>query len=482
MINSTVFNIALTNAAALQAATGKRIAATNRSMLSNLVGLSYVGDVPQTGEITYGDVLQAVTQDSVDGPSLHTNALANEIETLTPMVANHIAFIRNTVCPKVHSFEEVMANAVARVNDHDPLAAFEVVQVSPPNPVTNEDFMELVQRFADANMSAPAGLGNFPPLSKEDIARAMEVSSASVNESIKNWIAERGENWLTDIWHYYFAQASTRSSGTHGYAGGWAGIAAQTPFQRLDTALAIFLIARGLYDEPVENAAVSLSDWRSIMDQASRFAGAQAMAALRLVDTTNRQEVLILGISDQGKRVTVNSPIYTRYLEEGGKVDDVLGAAISGKMMQYSLVDMRENGQEYAKIFSSYRSITQNNLAATAVMRLRAEAKAAFAHALEGMSEDEIEVLSAQNRTAASLQELAEREIDAKVLPQLENVGHLAIELIAGIRFAHTPARQFLLDMEAAEEAGCTCPQEAAAVAALNYLCSYAASNLALVN
>lgn len=482
MINSTVFNIALTNAAALQATTGKRIMATSNSMLSNLVGLSYVGDVPNTGEITYGDMLQVVTQDSVEGPSMHTHALANEIETLTPLVSNHISFIRNTVCPKVHAFEEVMRNAVQRVNDFDPLASFEIVQVSAPDVTTNEDFIELVQRFADVNVSAPVGMGYFPPLSKEDIMRAMEVSSASVNDSIRTWIAERGDEWLTEVWNYYFAQATTKPSGSYKFTGNWMGIAAQSPFQRLDTSLAIFLIARGLYDEPLEDAPVSLTEWRSVMDQASRFAGAQALTALRLIDTTNRQEVMILSVSDQGKRVVVNSPIYTRYLEEGGKVEDVLGAALSGKLIQYSLSNMRENGADYAKIFSSYRSISQSNLAATAVTRLRAEAKAAFAQALVDMNSDEVELLSAQNRSAASLQEQADRVIDAKVLKQLEDVEYLAIELIAGIRFSHTPARQFLLDMKAAEEAGCTCPQEAAAVAALNYLCSYAATNLALVN
>lgn len=483
MISNSIYSIAAANAVALKEATGKSIMPTGNSVFSNMVGLSYVGSIPEGQEITYGDVLQAVTQDSVDGPSAHSQALGAEVDALIPLVSSHIAFVRNTVLPKVKEFEETMQGAIGRADALDPMESFDITYVNAAGPMGDQDFVSLVERFADDNMRVPATLGYLPALGIDDISKAMMVSSAAVNNTIKQWIAERGEDWLLNVWHHYFATANTNPvTSTTRFTGNFNGIQAQSSFQRLDTSLAVFLIARGLMDEPPEGVRISLNEWRRIMDDVSRWAGSQVKIAARQVDTSNKQEILILGMSDAGRKITVNSTVFNSFVETGGSIEDVLGAALSGKSTTYTLSAFKDMGTTFRDIWNNFKLISLSSIESKATMQLRAEAKNAFAKVLAPVNDDEAQLLLETNQSVQAMAATADKCIDSMTIKDLRCSDSMAIDLIAGIRFAHTPAKQILSDMCSAEKAGCTSPQEAAGMAALNYLCSYAACNLALGN
>lgn len=481
MINSNVYNIAAASAAALLDVTGKVVMPAGNSPLAALVGLSYVGSSPVGQEITYSDVLQAITQDTVDGPSAHTASMYAQAETLIPMVSSHISFVQNEVGPKVYKFEEALYDVVNKVDGRNPMESFDVVQVSAPEPAFDEDLIALVKQFADDNARVPLNLRNFPEMSSTDIANAMEVSSARVNASIKRWISERGEDWLSGLWATYFAP-SAMPDRVDRAAGGFMGIRGQAPFQRLDTGLALFLIARGLFDSPPENVNYDLNEWRASMDDISRFAGAQALTALRLLDGATMQNTLILSSDSGSRRIMVNSKLYDKFIEQGGMLDIIIGAVLSGKSNSYSMDDVNANGFDYQAIWNSFKTANISAMEAQAALILRAEALAIFATCVKPCNEDESILLADSGRTEASLLLEAKNYIDALSLKQLRDARCIAVDLIAGIRFSHTPAKQFIKDMQAAEEAGCKSPQEAAGIAALNYICSFAACNLALGN
>lgn len=485
MINSTVYTIAQASAAALQELTGKRILAAGNSNLSILTGLSYVGNQSNNPEVTYADILQASTQDTVDGPSAHTAALHGAVDALVPLVAGQISFVRNTVLPKVQSFEESMLEAIRRADARNPMESFNVVQVSAPEPASNEDLIELVKSFADDGLGVPSNLSLVSAagvLDNAAIAAAMEVSSAKVNSSIKNWIAERGDDWLASIWMYYFGGSLATRSSAYRYDGSFAGIRAQAPYQRLDTSLALFLISRGLLDSPPEEVKIDLNVWRATMDHISRYSAAQVMHAIRMLDTTSMKNTVILSVSEDTRTITVNTAQYDPFIEQGGSMDIVVGAALSGRLNSYSYQDLQERGQDYQNIWNSYKASAQSSVEATSTVALRNEAIGAFAATVQPCDEDEAAFMSNTNRTAESMISEVTNIVNGMVLKDLRDAHSLAICLIAGVRFAHTPAKQFITDMDKAQEAGCTCPREAAAQAAINYLCDYAAGQLALGN
>lgn len=483
MISANVFKIAQTHADALKDSIGKSIVASGRSNLSNLVGLSYIGSLPDTAKVELADVLAAATEDSIDGPSQHTAALGAEIDALIPLVSSHISFVQNEVCPKVFAFDEAFRKQVDRLNAETPYGLFDVVQVNSPAPLENSDFMALIERFGSTEAHIPRVLGTLPAQSVEQLIEVMRVSSNAVNKDIALWVSEMGENWLLDVWHHYFATYNTSASGAIGLPrGGFAGLGTLPVFERLNVNLALFLLSRGLLDSPLEDGNMSLDAWRESMDEISRYAGGQVLFARTSLKNINTQQTLILGTFDNGKRIMVYSPVYAKYLEEGGTMEDVLGAAISNRAQSYSLANLQQEGEGFRQIWKNFQAMGQSTLNARAATILRSEAKALFGESLRMFSDDETSLLNMVGKSAQTMAAEAEDYIDSLALKDLYRVRELALYLIAGIRFSHTPAKQFLTDMHEAEEAGCDSPAEAALIAAMNYICDYQASQLGLVS
>lgn len=483
MISTNVFQIAQANAQALKATINKSITASGRSILSNLVGLSYIGSIPDSDKVTMADVLAAATDDSLDGPSAHTAQIGGYIDTLIPLVSSHISFVQNTVCPKVFSFDEKYSEVVRRLDQQTPYGLFDIVELTAPAPLGNDNFMMLIERFADKGVPAANPVVTLPAQSVQELLEIMRVSSQSVNDDIVKWIAEQGDDWLLDLWHHYFAGANTSPSGNgHQFKGSFNGIGNLPTFERLNVALAVFLLARGLLDNPLDNSAMSLSQWRDTMDSISRFAGAQVQYAIGSLKTIERLETVILGVTNDSKRILVNSPTYTKYLDAGGTIEDILGAAVSNKAQTYTLGTLQEQGEGFREVWKNFQAMGQSSLNARAAVTMRNEAKALFANTLRDLTDDEIQILNMKNQSRESLQTQADECIDSLSLKDLRDCSHLAVCLIAGIRYSHTPAKQFLCDMKEAEEAGCETPAEAAAVAAINYVCDFLTCDLALTD
>lgn len=484
MIDSKIFEIAQTHADAIQDATGKVIVPAGRTAMSNLVALSAVSPTTVVGsQMEYADLLEASTRDSADAPSMHTTAIGEHIDSLIPLVSSHISFIQNTVRPKVTEFEQKLGELAASLSRENPMGLFEVVQVSSPAPLEDQGLLDLVERFADANILNPGNLGSLPAASVEELAKIMTVSSTQVDNQVKAWLAERGDAWLLSIWQTYFASANMAEvEGGMKLIRNFTAISSMNPFQRLEVGLTVFLLARGLVDEPMDGAGMDLGTWRASMDAISRYAAQQVKSALSLLERVKSNQVLIVSFDERAKRVVVHSPVYMQYLQEGGAIEDVLGAALSGSLPSYNLAVMREKGAEFKDIWNNYANVGRATLDMRAVTQLANEAKSLFLTTLMASNEDEQALLDEQRNSFENMRARADEIIDSCTLKQLQDVRELSLKLIAGVRFKHTPAESFLRDMLDAEAGGCKNAQEAAFIAALNYVSAYCASLLGLGN
>lgn len=480
MIPASIFQIAQGHAAALKETTGKSITPVGRSTLSELVAHSYIGVLPESDQVSMADVLAAATSDDMDGPSIHSAILGSRIDSLVPLVASHISFVKNEVCKAMYAFEEKYGTEVGKIESATPYGMFDIREMTMAAPMENAGISDLVERFADMNSPIPPLLQTLPAQSADQLLEFMRVSSNSANESINKWISDQGHGWLEAIWQHYFASASVTPNPAFVFRGGYAGMASMPAFERLNVGLAVFLLARGLMDEPMEGAGMGLSQWRQDMDIISRFAGGQARHAMSMLDMIKRQQIVILGVSNQGKTVSVNSEFYGKFIDAGGTIEDVLGAALSNRTQTYSYDTLTSEGSGFREIWRNYQAMGQSSLNARAVITLRAEAKALFNEATKGLEGEEAQLLALSGLNAESLYQRGCDMIDNMGLDQLRDSSKMAMELIAGLRYAHTPAKQFLCDMKEAEAAGCTEPSEAVLLAAINYVADAASAELAL--
>lgn len=483
MISANVFNIASINADALREVTKMGVVPSGRSILSSLVGISCVGGVSQEGDVSYADILAAATQDSADGPSEHSYVIGNYIDTLIPIVTQQIAFIQTQVVPKVCDFECKMDATMTRLEAMSPMADFNIIQVSDVSVLREAEFLDMVQRYADPDIDIPMAPGSLPALSTEELLKIMSVSSGALDQSLKAYLATKGDAWLQDIWHYYFARQNTSPSGSAGagiHRDGLVGLQRMASYDRQAVSLAVFLLSRGMLDEPLEAAGMSLTNWRSLMDAISRWSAHQTVAATRQLTSVNQGETIVLSTADNGKTIVVNSDAYAKYLEKGGELTDIIGAVLHNRSMNYSIQGMQENGEKYKQVWDNYCAVSRSWLDSKAATMLRAEAMAAFAHLCHVCNEDEQEYMTSCGASFEGMQAQAKEILDSMSLKQLRHSRELSLCLVAGIRFAHTPAKQFLLDMQEAQDAGCEKPAEAAAVAALGYIADFLSCDLAL--
>lgn len=479
MIQANVFEVAAAGAAMVKAATDKDIMPVGNSILAALSSLSYVGSI-STGEVTYGDMLQKMTQDDVEAPSEHSLIIGNEIDRLIPLVSGHISFTRNVVRPKIRAFMENYSAVKTSVESINPMEDFNIIQVKTPTPLLNEDLVALVSQFADKNMPAPSPLGRIPSVSVEQLLRAMTVSSTRVNDSIKQWMLERGDEWLMGVWEYYFSVPDDLTMRNSKFEGGYNGIVTQNVYSRLDTCLALFLISRGLMEEPLDAVGVDISTWRQVMDSISRYSGNLLLNALELVNTNRDRNLLILSIGKMGREITVDAQVYEAFIEQGGTYEDILGASMSNASMIYTLQDLKDEGEKFRNIWKTKTALSVSELETRAVARLREAAIGSFIHACDEMEDDERDFLRETGNSKEQMIKQATKAVQMMSFRELKDEEDVAVKLIAGIRFSHTPAQMLLTDIRKAEEAGCTDPQEAAAIAAINYICTYVAGQLAI--
>lgn len=481
MIAANLFTICSGYSEAFHAATGRSIVPSRMSLLSSLVSLSVVGSVPEGGSVTYAQVLQAQTQDSVDGPSMHTTVIGDQIDFLIPQVNQHIAYVKNTVVPKIKSFSGEMDDALARLSARTPYEQFNIIQVREPSVLRDDGFMELVNQFADPSMPAPAALGSLPAQSYAELVNAMRVSDARVNAQIDGWLALKGESWLTDLWTSLFAVNNAAPTGEYKdlFDRGFVGVASLPSFSRMDVATALFLISRGLLDAPIENAGMSLSQWRETMDRISRYAAYQVKASTLALASTERSGTVILSVGRGGQIIEVYAPNYTKYLDQGGTVEDILGAALSGGA-RFDLTQLKSSSEDYQAVWKNFQVTNQSTLNAQAVSILRSTAISAFQMLAVSEGEQEQECLSQMGITLPGMVKSAQDYINGCSMDCLKDVDRLAIDLVAGIRYQYTPAKMFLEAMHDAEKAGCTSPREAAMHAGVMYVCDYLAGQMAV--
>lgn len=482
MIPATIFNIAKSHADAIKEVTGKHICAVGRSNLSNLVAHSYIGNLPESDQVTMADVLAAATADDGEGPSVHSIAMGAEIDSLIPLVSSHISFVRNEVCKVMYDFEEKYGSQVARLSAETPAGLFDIREMSVPAPLKDAGITGLIERFGDASFGAGRLLTSLPRQTADQLADIMRVSSSAGNTAISKWIAETGTAWLEGLWQHYFASGSMEPNGVVAFRGGYEGMISMPAFERMSVGLGLFLLSRGLLDSPMEESGMDLATWRDEMDMLSRFAGAQVDAAMISVKNLERQGTVILGVSGGGKIVAVNSEMYGKFIDAGGTIEDVLGAAISNRSQSYTMDALTAEGSGYREIWKNYQAMGQSTLNTRAVLTLRSEAKSLFYEASRGLEGEEAELLMMSKQNPETLYQRACDLIDDMGTDQLLNTSAMAMCLIAGLRYAHTPAKQILSDMKEAEAAGCTDPAEAALLAAVNYVADAKACELALTS
>jgi hypothetical protein len=407
----------------------------------------------------------ANVQDDKLGANPHDVAL-NEIAAVTiPAVASHIAFARNVVRPIV---EDLVERTEKSLNDYTPVTSLgaEVVVEETPAPLTNSAFDSMIGKFAGVAYATPALALNCPDQTIEELKELMKTGSGAIDADIEQWLAVCGDTWLIELWENVF-QIKPRDSGQGGRRtfDEWI----QDRECGTDYALAIFLLARKLFESPLEGTVMNLSQHERVT---ADFRDQAAAALARTVDQLDRNRkngILVVGLSRF--KTTVDAEVYRAWIEKGGENEVLFGNSMRG-MPYTALVDIEANAAKLKADWESHAALTATVERNKMFDRTREMLFQHFrAQLAESTADGQTDLGNSELVLAAFRKELAAvREDD------LQCMYTLALKLVCRARFPDKAAYDILMGIDRnAKKNPHLDVREAATLAIVEYVCEWIA-------
>lgn len=416
------------------------------------------------GRIT--EAISGVTRSDTEF-SAHTAAANSLSDQLAENVKRHISVARSVVKPAVISYADAVGTRFQSFQASDPISSFTLEKVYIPEPLLTESLLDDLKihrgnRITDFPESLRAG-----PRTTEELTALLFTGLSSVDEEIRTWLSSTDMSVIQLTWDAMFSGLAD-SQGLYKLKSG----------DRLSSALAAYLFSRKLTNAPVTVEGMTVAGYNTRVTAIEYYAGALVCEQLTELNQAARTERLILSSSAYGKNVVVYGPVFDKYMEEGGSTE-VLFGMLCGGLPGNSLTGVKAVSEKAMTEWNRFITLSNYQNKRDRHELLRTIYASEFVNQLNEPDEFEKEYLSKNpnhadtsvKRTRDYLKELTEE--------QLEDIGTVALIVIAKYRFGYTNAYQILSDIVHALNANPNLdPREAATIAAINYITDYACAQL----
>ena len=318
----------------LEAVPGSPLAKLNECFLvtkSDVIGVStYEPSVQQLCD-------QSSNYESTNG-SLHcttADALAEDISTF---VKSHLNFARNTVKPLI----EELVNEVKADIEALPLNAqysAEIVISDLPEPMTLSSMEESVMEYKHVDYLPLNTYLSLPGQTAPEVIEKLMTGNASNDKVISTWVAKKGDSFFQHIWDCVFTSAPTEQRFES---------LIKDSDEGVDAALAVYLLATKLFDNPLEGTKQSLATYNT------QIAELRNQAGLRLVHAYDEyvrfKTTGLLVKSAINNKIVVVGDTYRKWLEEGGNNAVLFGSMLSSSPQKF-VTDINEKKGDFLSVW-----------------------------------------------------------------------------------------------------------------------------------
>jgi hypothetical protein len=463
----------------------KALVANSNSLLGQLVNLSSCNvesalvspETLMTAEYINKttDDLTAASTGTLENPSLHDNAIGQVIDTLSGVVASHIAIARNVVKPHVLEFMTEYAEYCQRNKVVDPASSFNIVQKELPALFEDQSFIEQFKYYEGKASIIPKGYVSFGDV-VVDHNSLLSLGSARIDKLLAEAVIEMGDDFAKRVFEAFF-----RQNPDSGLDVSYSTLGQQNLYDALYMCLVLYTMAQKLHSNVPEGLNVSLSEYQSYMLEVRDFAGSMLNSLIKRAYFMIKNNTLILKSDSKTKSIYVQGSVYRAYLEQGGTVEMVLGvcATNSGATSLSTVLDSRDALTRGWNSYCSFASVSAENarLDNTKMFLLTV-----MNTHMCNLSDVEKEYVSKDPQYANTVMKVASEYIGCLKLHDLDLVAELALNLMARARFYFTAGYQILSGIEQATKLNPNLdPREAALVSAVNYVTDYLADQIAPV-
>lgn len=400
--------------------------------------------------------------------SEHGNCMDEIASTCIEAVQGQIAFARSVVAPVIDELVTRTNEALATLTPPS-LLGMEVIVFEEPQPLNNPGFENLVSRFAEVPYDSPKLVARLPEKAPSDIMEYLKTGSAAMDRDIAEWAAGRGDVFFTDIWDNVFRMAAGPETelNTRSFRQ-WL----DHPECGVHHALAIFLLARRLFDEAPEGTMMDLRQYEATMAEYRDQAGARLFREVEEMEKQVKLGLLVRTYTD--KTVTVNQTVYRRWIETGGE-NEILFGNLLGEMQETTVAGLNEKATALKAAWQRQCSTSSVLEANKRHIRTKEILCDQFCRQLQEVAEDERATLGNLDGVQKRFDELLEQACDA----DLDEPYSLCLRLVCQARFPNSSAEKILSGIEYVKRLNPGLDvREAAALSVINYIADWVGSQM----
>lgn len=302
---------------------------------------------PSVFDIEY--IANAVDQST--GVCPHNECMNDFSQKIGDSLRNHIVYAKNVVAPVV---EDLVEGVVKNLNDSAPseLLGMEVISWNPPKPMLNSSVEKSIMKFSDVPYDTPSLGMKLPNLTVSEIVELMKTGSLDVDNSIAEWVATKGDNFIINLWENMFQIKQAELEDTKSVTFDTYVNSSNT--ESVDNALAVYLISRRLADQPLPDTEMSLSLFNTLIVDFRNQAARYLSTVYEDINKINKSGRLIKNIT--GKVITVYDQVYRKWIEEGGD-NDILFGNLLNKYPEIFVESINNNADVYKANWAKHAAL-----------------------------------------------------------------------------------------------------------------------------
>ena len=366
-------------------------------------------------------------------------------------ILKQVSFARTVVGPMIESIVASVNNDLFQ-RTASQLTAYRVVTVSAPAVYGNTVFEGAV----DASMSVGSTGRDYvfrsgwmlPVKSAEELLEYIQTGSGSVDDSIREWVSEKGTDMLREVWNQFFTGNFITGTSDTEFSNCIAVLRDRLgdTITTADLVTALFLFTKRVKAEVPGGSGLGKSAFDVITDlymkysaEVIRFTSDQYAAAIAGGNLVTR-------IAD--KTIYVDSAVYDKWLQEGGDVECVMGLLVSNK--NYTLVnEINTNAEALQRGWKAHVELTKMAEQSTAHLDI----VRAMSHYFGVVIAERIGRTTTEQAVAvAEAVKRFDQEINGYTAAEIKGIWTPLIRSVCRAAYPNTNAEEILLGMQDAAE------------------------------
>lgn len=387
------------------------------------------------------------------GANNHDLDMDEVVGVVATAVTGHINVARTVVAPAVDDMVSKILPQLEQAS-RSTMSDLEVVTICVPAPLLEPSLISAVEKFKDVPTEDFVSGAGLPSLSETEIVEIMKSGATSLDGAIETFLSTLQPGFLSKIWKELF---TPYSEGRNFYL-----LADDSP-NGLAFAMVGFLVARKIWNKPMEGVNMSASSYEKSMLLIREQSALRLVRELNILDRQEKNEILVRAYTRNS--ISVNERVYNKFLKEGGSNEILLGNLLSNdlKVNSTPILENKERYLDYWKSFLIANRTTEANLRFAACKSI---ARLEFGAMISNLSHDELPVQDRQQ-----VVKLFEEELKKTTETEIADPYRWVMRLVCKSRFYKTDSYRILSDIALIRDQNQGVEtREAASIATMNYI------------